>query len=336
MMTCECNDERQLTTADMNATKCYFSAAKAVSALSHEHTFYIVHSRQARFGPSRMWQPQNVELVLHALSLARLGLALFRPELGEREGHPRYTFRACGQAGLAQGLLALPSLSTAVYIATRSWWWQQLSVLLLASSFQALLWLAWTAAIGPRRGAATAAAASTPAAAAICNGNCNDGSSSGCSATGTPGDGQSSGSAEHRPSWRNSLLALLPVKPILLPADAYLSSKAWTNTSSRRKPSAASAATREAMAVAAATNTVAPALDLFATHFLLAFAALSCITSALGSLRLASQPPPATSPQLLLPGSVFELPRDITTSVWILTVTLLLGTVPSLDRLASA
>ncbi|KXZ52339.1 hypothetical protein GPECTOR_10g971 [Gonium pectorale] len=63
--------------------------------------------------------------------MAVLGSAL----AGQRE-HQLYRFRACSQAGLAQGLLALPSLATSIFVATRSWWWQQLALLLVASSFQ--------------------------------------------------------------------------------------------------------------------------------------------------------------------------------------------------------
>ncbi|KAG2439482.1 hypothetical protein HXX76_004836 [Chlamydomonas incerta] len=78
--------------------------------------------------------------------LAFLASLLDRANPDWFKGHSWYTFRACGQAGLAQGLLALPSLATAIAVATRSWWWHQAARLLVASSFQALLWYAWTAA----------------------------------------------------------------------------------------------------------------------------------------------------------------------------------------------
>ncbi|KAG2501957.1 hypothetical protein HYH03_000455 [Edaphochlamys debaryana] len=192
------------------------------------------------------------------------------------KGHPLYAFRACSQAGLAQGLLALPTLATAIAIATRSWWWQQLAHLLLASSFQLLLWLAWAAATGATPGAGAPTLAPAPSAPASSGGRSNGASAA--------------------PS---------------IPRGAGGARRPWLRPLFSRGGAAATSAYLVATGV-------------------------GCAASALAALLHGAVPPPPTSPRLLLPGSVFELPRDIALSAAALQAALLLASVPAFDHLAQA
>ncbi|GLC35177.1 hypothetical protein PLESTB_000562800 [Pleodorina starrii] len=267
-----------------------------------------------------MWSPQNVEAGLQAASLVRLGMALLGPALqGQRgsgapmhlfglamlaflasildrsgvswfQGHPLYVFRACGQAGLGQGLLALPSLATAIFIATRSWWWQHAARLFLASSFQVLLWYAWTAA-------AAGAAASKP------------GSRRG-------GDPDASRPPNTSASTLHAVgVAAAPIQAASLPNGA---------------PERQDAAPQHP-----ADDDRTPVRRRRRTIFLAA-AAAGCLLTAANALLHIVQPLAPFGPQQLLPGSVFELPRDITASAWALQSALLLSTAPVLDHLALA
>ncbi|PNH08314.1 Dolichol kinase [Tetrabaena socialis] len=268
-----------------------------------------------------VWQPQNVEAGLQCLSLLRLGSALLGPGLRGQQGpgaplhvacmallallasvldrarpiwfsdHSRYTFRKCGQAGLAQGLLALPSLATAIAIATRSWWWNQLARLLVASSFQALLWLAWTAAYGAER--------SGPGSHAL------------AAVGGSSGHGSravtQSGVATAVPAASSGAVGQAP------PAEP--------GAGARRAPAAAHLFGRGGAS---------------ATRLFLWAVAAGSLLSAVCALLHGARPPPASSPHLLLPGTVFALPYDITASAWALQAALLLASAPALDRVAAA
>eukprot|EP00198_Chlamydomonas_reinhardtii_P014488 XP_022234940.1 LOW QUALITY PROTEIN: predicted protein [Chlamydomonas reinhardtii] len=251
-----------------------------------------------------MWQPANVETCLHVLSLWRLGSALLGPALEgqQREfgtlhhicclvllailaslldranpdwfkGHPRYTFRACSQAGLAQGLLALPSLSTAIAVATRSWWWHQAARLLVLSSFQVLLWYSATAAFPRSSQVPPTAAHSKHDSNNAGNTSANSNSSSGAS-------GARSGGM--RPLFGTRHRGAGPLLTWL-----YLSAVAG-----------------------------------------------GVLAAAASAARHGAAAPPPSSPRLLLPGSVFAAPRDITASAWVLGLALLAATAPALDQLA--
>ncbi|GLI62950.1 hypothetical protein VaNZ11_005804 [Volvox africanus] len=279
-----------------------------------------------------MWSPQNVEAGLQAASIFRLGFSLLGPALHGQRGpgaalhalcmtilaalalfldrrgpswfqdHPLYMFRACGQAGLAQGLLALPSLATAIFVATRSWWWQQAARLFLASSFQVLFWFAWTTSLFSSDGRSNNISSSNP-------------------------DGKATAKAA-------------AAKAVSANATAAAPCPAFGGRQGRISPTAAedsdSNCTRIPSKVRQPESQLPLGINCNASRLLfLTASAVGCPLSAANALLHAVKPPEPSSPQLLLPGSVFELPRDITTSAWVLQGALLLATVPSLDHMAS-
>ncbi|GIL77590.1 hypothetical protein Vretifemale_6998 [Volvox reticuliferus] len=238
--------------------------------------------------------------------LAVLALFLDRRTPSWFQDHPLYIFRACGQAGLAQGLLALPSLATAIFVATRSWWWQQAARLFLASSFQVLIWFAWTTASY---------------------------SSNACS-NNTP---------TSNPDAKAKAKAVVSITKAAAAPCPTFGGHGPTGPQSAPQPHATAAEDANSNCAGVPPKVRRPKWQLSlggdsaASRFLfLTAAAVGCLLSAANALLHAVQPPPPASPQLLLPGSVFELPRDITTSAWVLQGALLLATVPSLDHLASA
>ncbi|EFJ53081.1 hypothetical protein VOLCADRAFT_102705 [Volvox carteri f. nagariensis] len=243
----------------------------------------------SRLAPDSLWMYAGPGAAVHVFCMAMLAvLASILDWCGPSwfQDHPLYVFRACGQAGLAQGLLVLPSLATSVFVATRSWWWQQAARLFLTSSFQVLCWLAWTASA-----TSDADRASKPNAAH---------SDAKESLTQTNATGSATPSVPEAPQ--------LGATTTLRPPDP---------------------------AGARAKSPPLPGSPV-ARRLFLAATIIGCLLSAANALLHAAKPPPPSSPQLLLPGSVFELPHDITASAWALQGALLLATVPFLDHIAAA